>query len=97
MPMIASKFEFARRFSFLLLMCRTLFLLVMVFELSLCQGDECSAEGSCVLPQPLKHFSGGGQDLDTMLLDAQCFMGCVDQVSSSNHWLDYILYCIFLP
>lgn len=72
--------EFARYFS-LPALWRTAVLLVVLSEVAVSQGDECSdGGGSCVLPQPLSEHKGS-QDLDALWLEVRCYLGCVDQVS----------------
>lgn len=56
-------------------------LLLVIFQIALCLSEPCasSSGSSCVLPQPLKDH--GGSDLDNLLLEARCYLGCIDQVS----------------
>lgn len=62
-------------------MWRAAILLVIMLEVAVCQGEQCSDGGeSCVLPQPLRAHKGG-QDLDALWLEMRCYLGCVDEVS----------------
>lgn len=54
-------------------------LLLVIFQIALCLSEPCASSSSCVLPQPLKDY--GGSDLDNLLLEANCYLGCIDQVS----------------
>ncbi len=53
---------------------------MIVVDHVLSQSEQCASSGDCILPVPRKQSEG--KSLESLLLEVQCYLGCVDQVRS---------------